>query len=257
MTEPVDEQWRKVLSGEIRFPLRDLFRSLPTAPRCKLCAAPFRGPVSVLLKPFGFRRWMLNQQMCTACIGKIRNKVGGAEVDVSLVYADVRGSTGLGEKLTPEHFSRLMNGFYDAAARTVDEHDGVIDHVAGDGMMAMWIPAFSGSAHVESALAAATGLVERVELDGLPVGAGVHTGVAYVGVVGSESNLDFTVLGDTANTVARIGSAAHAGEVLASLAVVSRAGLEDLTTRTLTMKGKEDPVEVAVVRPAAVPPAAV
>jgi adenylate cyclase len=110
-----------------------------------------------------------------------------------------------------------------------------------------------------SAIRAGRGILEGVagsggEPGGLPVGVGVHTGLAYVGVFGTEGGqLDFTGVGDAVNTAARLGSVAAAGELLVSIATAERADLatDGLERRTLELKGRDEPVEVVVLmRPA-------
>jgi adenylate cyclase len=83
---------------------------------------------------------------------------------------------------------------------------------------------------------------------------GIHTGIAYVGAVGSDdTSWDFTALGDTVNTAARLVAAAAAGEILLSDATYEKAGLSDvaLERRELVLKGKSEPVGVRVLRIAA------
>jgi adenylate cyclase len=110
---------------------------------------------------------------------------GGAEVDISVLFADVRGSTALAEGMLPGEFSRLMSRFYGAAAEVIDECDGIVDKFVGDGAVALFIPGFAGSDYAADAIAAARGLIAQTGNDGpdpwIPVGAGVHTGSSFVG----------------------------------------------------------------------------
>ena len=245
-----DAYWRTLLTGEDRGlgSLNRLFRSLPRAPRCKLCHAPFRGPYAPFLKAVGFRRWALNQQLCRFCVGGLAKQKGGAEVPVSLLFTDVRGSTELAEQMSPAAFTESMNRFFHTVYDAVDSEFGVIDHIVGDGVMAMWIPGFVGTSHPARAIAAgrklAFALADAPDLgESFPAGVGVHTGVAYVGVVGELGSLDFTVLGDTANTAARLGSAAGGGELAMSdeIAFAADIDTDDLERRSLDLKGKADP----------------
>lgn len=222
-------------------------RRIPAPPRCKLCQAPFSGPYAPFLRVLGFRRWALNQQICRFCIRDLEKHSGGAEIAVSLVYVDIRGSTEIAEQMNPRQFSDGLRRYLAVVGGDVDAEHGVIDHMAGDGVMAMWIPAFVGPQHPQSALRAALDVARHVSgaVDdgfGFPAGAGVHTGIAYVGVVGEPGSRDFTVLGDTANTVARLSAAADAGEVVMSQAVVDDVGLDSTTLehRLLDLKGKAD-----------------
>lgn len=171
-------------------------------------------------------------------------------MDVALAFVDVRGSTELGESTSPAQFTEIINRFYGIVHKAVDGHDGIVDHVAGDGVMSMWIGAWVAGNHVELALAASEQMLDRCAAERIPAGVGVHSGIGYVGVVGTEGQLDFTVLGDVANTTARLGSAAAAGELLASPHAVKAAGRssEGLERRSLSLKGKAELVDAIVLR---------
>src|SRR5258706_13825923 len=85
--------------------LRRSFGRLPSAPRCKLCYAPFHGIGGALLKPW-FGQWERNPQLCKNCIRALtRQGVGGAEVEISMLFVDIRGSTGLAARLGPPPFA--------------------------------------------------------------------------------------------------------------------------------------------------------
>jgi adenylate cyclase len=254
------EYWRQLLSGEHKGldMLSRVFRSIPSAPRCKLCHAPFKGPVAPLFKLFGFRRWALNQQLCRFCVTALDKHKGGAEISVSLLFADVRGSTTLAEQMTPSDYTASLERFFSTVFQAVDSESGVIDHIVGDGVMAMWIPGFVGQSHPERAHAAgrklASDLASAPDLgDSFPAGVGVHTGIAYVGVVGEQRSHDFTVLGDAPNTTARLGSAASGGELAMSDDIVSAAHVDttNLERRLLDLKGKaeEFPAWIETVPP--------
>ncbi len=77
--------------------------------------APFGGPVAPVFRFFGFRPWALNARVCRHCIGDLGKARGGAEVELSLLFADVRGSTSLAEHLRPADFSNLLPAFAAAA----------------------------------------------------------------------------------------------------------------------------------------------
>jgi adenylate cyclase len=254
-----DEIWRHLLEGTDPdlSKLQRFFRRIPSAPRCKMCAAPFGRPGSVLLSPFGWRRWAANPALCKICARGLDKARGGAEILGTFLFADIRGSTTLAERLRPADYRALLDRFYAAAAWAIDDAGGLIDKYLGDGVVAMFVPVFSREAggHPAAAIRAGRSILERVRggraYDPIPVGVGVHTGLAYVGVMGVEnSQLDFTGVGDTVNTAARLGSVAGAGELLVSTATAEAAGLDTsgLERRTLELKGKEDRVEVVVVR---------
>jgi len=97
------EYWRQVLTGKDAslVKVQRVFRKLPSPPRCKLCRAPFSGPWTPFLRLVGVKRWKLNQQMCGLCIKRIEQHNGGADIPVSLLFVDIRGSTSLAEDMAP------------------------------------------------------------------------------------------------------------------------------------------------------------
>jgi adenylate cyclase len=256
----VEQLWHAYLTtGEIENERRQrsLFRLLPGTPRCKNCYAPFKGVGSTVVRLI-YRKQPsnLNPQLCNFCELFANEYQGGAEVELSLLFADVRGSTQLAESMTPLAFSKLINRFYNAATQVLVRSDALIDKIIGDQVAAMFVPGFVGPAHGARALEAAQRLLQVTgHGDGagpwIPLGAGVHTGVAFVGSVGADNGTsDITVLGDVANTAARLASSAAQGEILMSDAAADAAGLNrtGLEQRQLELKGKSQPVLVHVLR---------
>jgi adenylate cyclase len=172
-----------------------------------------------------------------------------------MLFADVRGSTGLAERMTPRAFSELLNRFYDVATRVLVEREAIVDKFVGDEVVGLFVPGMSGLDHAAKAIDSAVALLEATghgSADGawLPVGAGVHTGVAFVGNVGNKGVTDFTALGDTVNTTARLASAAGEGEILVTRAAADAAGLVGgYEQRRLELRGRTEPIEVVVLRP--------
>jgi class 3 adenylate cyclase len=251
------QYWEALLAGDDSSLslLQRTFRKVPSPPRCKLCEAPFSGPYAPLFRLLGFRRWALNQQICRFCVRGMERHRGGAEVDVSLVYVDIRGSTTLAEQMTVREFTDAINRYLAVVCLAVDSENGLIDHMAGDGVMAMWVPGFVGTDHPRHAVLAALRLARDIQTtvdfgDGFPAGVGVHTGRAYVGVVGETGSRDFTVIGDPPNTTARLSAAAGAGDVVMSEEIVAAAGVDTapLERRLLDLKGKAAPVPAWVWR---------
>lgn len=240
--------------------LRRSFRRVPSAPRCKMCHAPFGGIGGFVLKPW-FGPWEKNPQLCKACIGGLaKNGPGGAEVDISLLFADIRGSTTIGERLSPTAFSGLLHAFYRLAAKAITENEGVVDKFVGDEAIGLFIPGFAGRDHAARAIAAgrdllaAVGRADASPSGPIPVGAGVHTGIAYVGSVGASGEIsDFTALGDVVNSTARLASLAGAGELLISTDAGAAAAIvtEGLERRTVEVRGREMSMDVVVDRPGA------
>ena len=230
--DPVTTQWRAMLTGEDPSLLkaRRLWRHVPAAPRCKVCASPSHGVGGAVARLFWHGPMRNNPLLCTACFGQLSKFPGGAELEISVVFADVRGSTGLAERSTAAGFRRLIQDYYRSAATAIDENGGIIDKFLGDGVMALFIPVITGENHAKRAIEAGRAILTAIEKGGLArkglmVGAGVHTGEAFVGVVGSDEKTDFTALGDTVNIAARLGGVAGPGELLVSRVTWDRAGL--------------------------------
>ena len=181
---------------------------------------------------------------------------GGTEIEISLLFADVRGSTNLAGSMGAAEFSQLMSRFYHAATNVLIRTDAFIDKLVGDEVIGLYIPGYAGKHHARKAVHAAQRLGRAMGYGTpagpwLPIGVGVHTGVAYVGTVqGTEGAVtDFTALGDSVNVAARLGSTAKPGEALISDVTYAAAGLKlgYLERRQLELKGKADPVSVRVL----------
>ncbi|HEY7004072.1 MAG TPA: adenylate/guanylate cyclase domain-containing protein [Gaiellaceae bacterium] len=254
----MDEEWRRVLTGEQRGhfcwkpSVRRISRAIPSDPRCKLCDTPFGRPGSVL-RFFGFGPSRINRRICSGCIHQLEKRLGGAEVEATFLFADVRGSTALAESAGPDEFRRLMARFYAEAAAAVDSRNGIVDKFAGDELVALFIPGFAGEDHAADAIAAARELLVRTghedDSPWLPVGAGVHVGTAYIGTVGEDEALDFTALGDPVNAAARLAGQAETGEILVSTAaaIAARLDQDGLETRTLELRGRSEALEAVVL----------
>ena len=252
----VEEQWYKMLteSETVNHRLYHLYGLLPSDPRCKLCAAPFKGIGGFLMRLLGRDQSKYNPRFCVPC--ETFEHPGGAEIVLTMMFADVRGSTALAEQMSALEFSRLINRFYTVATHILIQSDAMVDRLMGDEAIGLFIPAFSGPEHPRRAVEAAQELLKQTghrdpKGPWLPVGIGVHTGPAYVGVVGGEgSPMDFTALGDSVNTTARLASQAGAGEILVSNETCAAAGLdtEQLEHRQLELKGKSEPFGVHVLR---------
>jgi adenylate cyclase len=263
--ERVRSVWRGYLTGDddgyegMLSHVRTLFGHLPSDPRCKICRAPFRGIGSVLARPLGFRvsASSMNPNLCDRCERFVKKHEVGVEVTLTLVFADVRGSTPLAERLGPSAFHRLIDRFYRTATDILIEEDALIESLIGDQVAALFVPGIAGPQYARRGVRAAQRLLEATghgssEGPWVELGAGVHTGTAYVGSVGSERSMSIvTVLGEAANTTARLASAAGVGEVLVSEATRAATGLDlrNCEARSLELKGVGQPVDVRVLRP--------
>jgi adenylate cyclase len=260
-TEPLpgDEHWREFLtSGATDFEKRGrrIFGRLPANPRCKACNAPFKGVGAPLVRILlGKRQSTVDPRFCNHCTDFMREHPGGAEIEMTMLFADVRGSTALSETQTPMEFSRFINRFYRAATDVLLASDAIIDRLIGDEVVGIYVPGIAGPRHARRAVDAAQEILRATGHEDaggpwIPVGAGVHTGVSYVGTVGSSSGaLDFTALGDVPTVAARLASQAAAGEVIVSDAVCAAANLDTAAfeSRRLALKGRAEPVAASIL----------
>ncbi len=250
-----EEWWRRLLTGEDPpLPIkqfRHVWGLLPNGPRCKFCNAPYHGIGGPLMRMIGKGPSRLTPELCKQCHDYAGRNLGGAEIELTMLFADVRGSTTLAEQLSPAEFSRLISRFFAAAGHVFVRSSALVDRLIGDQVIGLYVPGFAGPDHRAQAIEGARELLRAVgygsaEGPWLPVGVGVHTGVAFLGAVGSNGlATDITVLGDPPNTTSRLASAAAAGEILISEAAFTPGiGLEGLERRELTLKGKSEPVAV-------------
>jgi adenylate cyclase len=238
--------------------VRNVFKLIPASPRCQLCAAPFAGFGAVLMRPLGKRPSAKNPRVCRSCFDFMERHHGGAEISASFLFADIRGSTAIAERTSTREFRALLDRFYTVASQVVFDHDGSVDKFVGDELVAAFFPLMSGEKHAEKAIETALALLDatghgRAEGPWVPIGAGVHTGLAWVGAVGDASHTELTAIGDTVNTTARLAAAAGGGEILVSSAAAESAGISDpgLEHRSLDLKGKQASTEVVVLGPEA------
>lgn len=255
----IEELWRKYLTtGDFERERRQrvFFRILPGTPRCKNCYAPFGGVGSIVVRlAYGKEPSSLNPTLCNVCEQFARKFQGGAEIELSLLFADVRGSTTLAENMSPMAYSKLINRFYKTATDVLVRSDALIDKIIGDQVIGMYVPGFAGATHARHAISSAVEILKATghthpEGPWIPLGVGVHTGTAFVGSVGSDKGtFDITVLGDTANTAARLSSLARQGEILITEAASSAASmyLSELESRQLELKGKSQSILVHVL----------
>jgi adenylate cyclase len=254
-----EQMWQRLLTtGEIEKERRQrrFLQVLPGSPRCKTCYAPFSGPGSLIARGiYGKRQSNMNPQLCNACEEFARTYQGGAEVDLTLLFVDVRDSTGLAERMSATEFRGLINRFYTTATRIMVRSNALIDKIIGDEATGIYVPGFAGPHHPLVGVHAAQDIMKASghgdpEGPWISLGAGVHTGRAFVGTVGSaEGRTDVTVLGDAANVAARLASSAGRGEILVSESAASASGLSSagLERRELALKGKTAKVAAFVL----------
>jgi len=228
------------------------FHALPHDPRCKLCNAPFNGVGGIVVGTFfGRKQSQLNPLFCNICEAFAQKFPGGAEVEMSMLFVDVRGSTALSEKMSAMEFQRLINRFYVGTSKAVTEEYGLVEKLAGDAVAAFWGAGFAGKKYVERTVRAAQNIIQRMQKENIPVGIGVHAGTAYFGAMGSEDGLvNISAIGEEVNTAARLASKAAQGEIIISEKALALAqiGGGQFESRMLELKGISQPMIVRVMK---------
>jgi adenylate cyclase len=256
----IENTWRNLLtqglSDEEKRHKR-IFRMFPAKRKCKWCELPFDHPVSPLIH-FIFRKRpsAFNPRFCNICDNFAAKYQGGAEVELSMVFADIRGSTTLAERMSVTEFKNLIDRFYQVSTKIFIQSDAMIDKLIGDEVAAFFMPGLAGQDYARQAVNAARELLIQTGHSDLagpwaPIGVGVHTGVAFVGAVGtSDGVVDITALGDAVNVAARLASQAKAGEILLSEQTQFVAGIDasNLEKRSLELKGKSSIFDVRVMQ---------
>ena len=218
---------------------------------------PIRGPLAGPLRLFGIKRSNMNPDLCTICelmFAKIMRK-RNIEVDLTIMFADLRGYTALTEEIDRERMREILDFFYDECAEAIWAADGLLNKTLGDGVMAVFNFPLTRADHARRAVEAAREIQRRCserategaggtrESHGLAVGIGLHAGLTAFGEFG-RVHRDLTAVGSVVNMAARFQSAAAAGEIVVSREVLDRLGgeREARGQRDLSLKGFVEPV---------------
>jgi adenylate cyclase len=187
--------------------------------------------------------------------GKLEVKLGGQLMqELSVFNSDIRGFTQMSEGTPAEVIIEMLNEYFELMVETVFKYEGTLDKFMGDGIMAFWgAPALHPDDPIRCVQCALDQMEalgrfnrRRIELNKPPlaIGIGIHTGPVVVGYVGSSKALSYTVIGDTANTSARLCSSALSGQIVVSENTLARLGgrfdIEEIEAKSL--KGKERPM---------------
>ena len=177
----------------------------------------------------------------------------GVEVDVSILFTDVQGFTSYAETASAREVIGTLNEQFELMVPIIERHGGHVDKFIGDGMMAVFgAPEFFKD-HADRAVDAAVEIAETLRSHDhlLPVGLGVNSGVVVAGSVGGAGRLNFSVIGDTVNTAARVEAATRqtGDALLIATATKDRLTRHEVISRgTLPLKGKSEPVELFALK---------
>jgi len=186
-----------------------------------------------------------------------RLKLGGEQREVTLLFMDVRGFSGISESLDAESLIRFINRLFAPLAEAILKNRGTIDKFMGDAMMAFWNAPLPDPHHAASACRAALSMLDELtQLNGeltrqaaetgqtfapIRIGIGLNTGTCVVGNVGSPERFDYSVLGDAVNVAARLEEATKkfGADIIAGARTAAAAPeLAFLEIATITPRGK-------------------
>jgi len=180
--------------------------------------------------------------------------MGGVEMEIGVLFADVRGFTHLAEEMTPNDLAKLLNRFYGSAA-SILARSAIIDKMVGDEVMALYLPLLMAKEWEGYMLRDASDLLTAVGFGSssgepwLRLGIGLDVGHAFVGNVGAGDVKDFTALGDVVNTASRLQSSADAGQIVLSERLFVRLPNPELnaTSKLVSLEGKSEAEPVRVI----------
>jgi adenylate cyclase len=245
MPEYMDPPWFE------RKMFRPLVKRIPNSPRCAVCYIPFEGVGGKIWKIlWDVKPSKLNPHLCNLCENFATEYHGGVELEISIMFVDVRGSTAMAESMSPQEYSKLINRFYRAATDEFFRNYGFVEKLIGDEVAGFFVPGFAGADHARVAVETGKRIMKAMGYGSsskawMPVGIGVNTGVAYVGSVNADGGVsNIAVLGDSVNTAARLTSLAKAGEILISESTRQAAGLrtDGMESCIFKLKGKSEEV---------------
>lgn len=189
--------------------------------------------------------------------------LGGEEREVTILFSDLRNFTGMCEALPPQEMLAILNRYFTRMAAIVEKHGGIVDKYVGDALMALFGAPLSHPDDAERAVKAALEMVSTLaELNqewharGLPtinLGIGINTDVVVAGNMGSESRLNYTVIGDGVNLASRLEGLtkepAYDTRIIVSGSTLSRVKAHYQTRRLgeVAVRGKQTPTEIFAV----------
>ncbi len=189
-------------------------------------------------------------------ITTVGKKIEGERRTVTVLFADITGFTTISEKLDPEEVYNLIDSTLKAFIEEIYKHEGTLDKIIGDGLMALFGAPVAHEDDPARAARAALGMQaalrrvnEELELRlgiSLKIRIGLNSGLVVVGNIGSDLRMDYTALGDTVNVASRLQNVAEPGTVLVSRPVYEQTNplFEYRELGSIRVKGRVEPVEI-------------
>ena len=169
--------------------------------------------------------------------------LGGKTEQLTILFSDIQGFTRLSEAMDPQKVVSFLNVYMTAMTNIIEEEGGIIDKYIGDGIMAIFTRPAEGENHALRAVRSGIRMQRKVselrknwevshsEFAGLQVRIGINTGEVVAGNVGSETRMEYTVVGDNVNVASRIESTCRAGEVCISESTYQDGGTSIIATK--------------------------
>jgi adenylate cyclase len=180
--------------------------------------------------------------------------LGGKRIDITVLFADIRGFTSYSENQSPEQLVSVLNRYLAAGAEAVLEEEGTVDKFLGDAVMAWFNAPIPQADHTLRAVRTAIKLRERIaHLHAvlppeahLAFGVGIHYGDAILGLIGTEKRLEYTAIGDSVNTTKRLQENAGKNQIVISGQAYDRVKdfVNVLPMQPMIVKGKREPIPV-------------
>lgn len=140
--------------------------------------------------------------------------LGGKKTEITVLMADMRGFTSISENLDPNEVSNLLNEYFDQMIPIIEQYNGVVNKFIGDAILAIFNEPIKDKNHPQNAIFCATKMLSKVQelrkkwkAEGKPdigISIGINTGTAFVGNIGTQNHMEYTVIGDTVNVASRI-----------------------------------------------------
>lgn len=180
-------------------------------------------------------------------------ELGGSLREVTVLFADLRGFTGISERLPPQEVVKFLNQAFDVMIESIVRHDGIVNKFGGDMVMAIWNAPKETNDHATKACRAAVDALIGMEERGLWLsqepdarfGFGINTGDVVVGNVGSAGRLEYTVMGDPVNVASRLCGGAGGGEIWIGERTkeLAEGSIKVTSLGPQTLKGRSRPAE--------------
>jgi len=189
-------------------------------------------------------------------ISSVGKQIEGERRNVTVLFSDISGFTAIAEKLDPEHVYEFIDSTLKAFTEEIYKHEGTIDKVMGDGVMALFGAPIAHEDDPARAIRAALGMqdaLKRINADleprlgiSLRVRIGLHTGTVVVGSIGSDLRMEYTALGDTVNVASRLQGVAEPGTILVSRPVyeATKPLFEFHELGSIRVKNRVEPVDI-------------